>query len=136
MFGRWRRRSGSTVAALLVLVGLCWSCSSALPSLPSLSDSETLPPGQPYRFEISGHCGFAVLSRPVNGTLWRTDEAAGSTTDWIPAEWRSENLEFGDQLLTIEVRLSAEGTQLTASHGGRSVQYRPVNAADPESFCM
>ncbi len=52
----------------------------------------------------------------------------------MPGEW-SEGLARGDQLLTIEVVLSVDGEHLVASHGGRSVLYRPVTADDPVDFC-
>ena len=75
-----------------------------------------------------------MLGLPINGMFWRTDEADGATGDWIPQEW-SDSLEPGQQLITIDVLLSGDGTTLTASASGRSVSYRPVTDSDPEALC-
>ena len=75
-----------------------------------------------------------MLGLAINGMFWRTDEANGTTEGWIPQEW-SDSLEPGQQLITIDVLLSGDGTKLTASASGRSVSYRPVTDDDPEALC-
>lgn len=102
--------------------------------MPVLSADGSLPRDQSYLLEVGTLCGVAVLGLPINGMFWRTDEANGTTGGWIPQEW-SDSLEPGQQLITIDVLLSGDGTKLTASASGRSVSYRPVTDDDPEALC-
>lgn len=102
--------------------------------MPVLSADGSLPLGQRYLLEVGTHCGVAVLGVPINGTFWRTDEANGATGDWMPNEW-SGTLAHGQQLLTIEVSLSADGRTLSATAAGKSVSYRAVTDADSTALC-
>jgi hypothetical protein len=68
----------------------------------------------------------------MNGVFWITDTAEGER-NWMPSEW-ADSLGPGEELITLEVVLSDDGT-LTASAEGRSVVYRPLSADDPEYLC-
>lgn len=125
-----------TICAVpLVLVG-CSSESARTDrtSVPVLSADGSLPLGQPYMLEVGTHCGVAVLGLAIDSQFWRTDEANSAAGDWMPQEW-SDSLGPGQQLITIEVLLSGDGTKLTASAAGRSVSYRPVTDDDPTALC-
>ena len=102
--------------------------------MPVLSADGSLARDQSYLLEVGTHCGVAVLGVPINGIFWRTDEANSAAGDWMPTEW-SDSLANGQQLLTIEVSLSAGGRTLSATATGRSVSYRPVTDADPTALC-
>ncbi len=75
-----------------------------------------------------------MLGLPINGQFWRTDEANGTTGGWMPQEW-ADSLGPGQQLILIEVLLSADRAKLTASAAGRSVSYRPVTDDNPAALC-
>lgn len=101
--------------------------------LPALTAERSLPSGEPYRIVINRHCGVGYFSPPVNDGFWIADEA-NLEPDWIPSEW-ADTLGPGDDLITVEVVLSADGTELTATTAGRSVVYRQMTAADPVLEC-
>lgn len=100
----------------------------------SISRGARALPGVTYVLEVGTHCGVEWLGLPVNDVFWITDEADESASDWIPIEW-SQTLSPGEQLIALEVVLSADGSHLTATKAGRSVVYRPNEATDPEKFC-
>ncbi len=99
-----------------------------------LSADGSLPLGRPFLLEVGTLCGVAVLGLPINGQFWRTDEANGTTGGWMPQEW-ADSLGPGQQLILIEVLLSADRAKLTASAAGRSVSYRPVTDDNPAALC-
>ncbi len=129
-----------------LLVGLAFTAASVFGSSCSSSDDEgtsgdklsALPtdgkvtPGIGYVAEFGTHCGVERLGLAVNGVFWITDEANGSATDWMPAEW-AEDADRG--LIPLEIVLSSDGTELRAAASGRTVTYRPLNPSDPEKFC-
>ena len=86
-----------------------------------------------YALQINTHCGAAVLSRTVHGVSWRTDEANGSTGDWLPSEWVSTDR--AANLLEVLVVISADESQLTVTYGDRAVVYRRSTTDDPEFVC-
>jgi len=100
--------------------------------LPVLDYEALLPVGEPYALEVGTHCGVARLGLPVNGEFWLTDEADGARGAWMPPEWSGTS---SGGLLAVELVLSADGTELTVSRGGRSVSYRPVTESDPVRPC-
>ena len=101
--------------------------------LPVLTAERSLPSGEPYRITINTHCGVGYFSLPVNDAFWIADEA-NLAYDWIPSEW-ANSLGPGDELITVEVLLSDDGTELTATAAGRSVVYRQITADDPVLEC-
>lgn len=101
-------------------------------SLLTASDAP-LAAGERRRFLVNTHCGVAVLSRSINGVMWRTDEATGPG-DWTPAAWM-QHRKPGDQLLTVEIEISEKNDRVTASYAGRSVQYRPMTEKEPKFAC-
>jgi hypothetical protein len=122
----------SLAAALLVLV--VSACGDRDTSVASISDGTRALPEVPYLLRVGTHCGVEWLGMPVNDVFWITDEASGSTSDWMPVEW-SQSLGAGEELIALEVVLSADESQLTATKAGRSVVYRPRRPTDPEKFC-
>ena len=91
-------------------------------------------PGVVYLWEFSSHCGVERLLLPVNDVLWITDEANGTESDWMPIEW-AQTLGAGDEMIALEVVLSADGTQLTATKAERSVVYRPITPSEAGRYC-
>ena len=130
-----RRISLSILSLVAAMTSGCSSDAGSAATVPVLVEGAPLPPATPFRLEVGTHCGVAELGPLVNGIRWRTDEvAAGTGLDWIPPEWSAE-LGPGDQLLTVEVVLSADQTRLTASTHGRAVEYRPSRADEPAVLC-
>ncbi len=111
--------------------GFVAGCSSD--DLPVLTPDGSLPAGEPHQLEVGTHCGVGRFGLLVNERSWISDEAAGAR-DWMPTEW-SDTLDRGEELLTVEVRLSEDGDTLTATVAGRSVTYRPVTSDDPLFEC-
>ena len=101
--------------------------------LPVLDYEAVLPAGEAYALEVGTHCGVARLSPPVNGEFWLTDEANGARGDWMPPEWFE--IAGSRELITVELVLSTDGAEFTATAGGRSVSYRPVTESDPVRPC-
>ena len=99
-----------------------------------LTAERSLPSGERYRIVINTHCGVGYFSQPVNDVFWIADEA-NLELDWIPSKWADKLFEPGDDLLTVEVLLSADGNEMTATTAGRSVVYRQMTADDPVFEC-
>jgi hypothetical protein len=128
VFGRLAAGCALGVAAL----GCSTSGAPKGPTVPTLGANASLAPGQRAQFVVNTHCGVEFLSLPLNGVFWHTDEAG--PRDWIPAEW-SAGRSTGEQLLTIEVQLSADQRTLTASKAGRAVLYRVAAPDGPAFVC-
>jgi len=124
-----------TIGLLLVMhsAAACSSDGSKRSELPVLAIEGSLPVEETYLFEVGTHCGVGYLSLPINGRFWISDEAAGEW-NWMPPEW-AETLGPGEELITMEVRLSDDGTALTATLADRSVSYRQTTEADPVIEC-
>jgi hypothetical protein len=90
-----------------------------------------LDPGAPARLTVGIHCGVETLDTKLNGQVWRTAETNG-TLDWIPDEWR-DSAESADGPFVVDASLSADGTILTLSSTGRSLEYAAVGTEFAES---
>lgn len=104
---------------------------TSVPDTPIRGELQAVP-GVVYLWQVSSHCGVGRLLLPVNDVLWITDEANG--TDWMPIEW-AQTTGDGDEVIALEVVLSADGTQLTATKAGRSVVYRPITPSEAGVYC-
>ena len=130
------KRFAIGVTSALVLA----TCSNGQPQTtsdstlqPDLVSDSRLPAGEAHLFEVGTHCGIGYLGLPINDRLWISDEAAGMA-DWIPTEW-ADTLGPGEELITLEVELSADENVLTATVADRPVTYRPVSNNDPVFEC-
>lgn len=101
-------------------------------TLPTLQADGKATPGRRYVAKFGTHCGVERLGLAVNEVFWITDEAKGTATDWMPAEW-AEAADRG--LIPLEIVLSSNGTELRAEASGRTVTYRPIESSDPEKLC-
>lgn len=97
-------------------------------SIPVLLPDEVLTPNEPHRWELSVHCGAALISFRVNGTWWRTVEGSGNS--WMPTEWGSTNGRTSGVPVVLE--LNADSNQLTATYAFRSVVYRPTDLMEAD----
>ncbi|MEP1124652.1 MAG: hypothetical protein ABJH68_12275 [Ilumatobacter sp.] len=108
---------------LAVLVLSISSCGDS----PSTSEVEQLPlvdsslaVGEPRQFEQGTHCGFRVLSRMINGQVWRAEGA--SDGDWFPGGWRTDS-STSDGRVAIRLVLAEDESTITASLNGTDVTY-------------
>lgn len=101
--------------------------------LPILEPGDELPVGEAYSLVVGTHCGVRVLGPIVNDTLWITDEATWPG-DWMPTAW-AEAIEGGQELIALEVVISADSGDLRATAEHVSVSYRTVADDDQVPGC-